>query len=112
MLLMSTNSSGSLALPNTRREERNAGSRRFREILRKLTAGRISVRCHSGSGGNFRETLQHQSRAIFGNVEAHLDIRALDIHLGRLCVEEKIRVRQFEETLRLVTNPGRQLPGR
>src|SRR6478672_10156180 len=105
-LLMSTNSSSPTFLLKTKAEKRTVCSRRSGKILRSLTRKGISIGGYSRRRRHFRQTLKNEPRAVFRNVEAKLDVCALDIHLRRLGVEKKLRVGDLEQKLRLVPNPG------
>ncbi len=64
-----------------------------------------------GVGFDLGQALQHQPRGIFGNIEAELHVRALDLHFRRLGEEEQLGVRQFEQALGFIPDPRGQLAG-
>src|SRR2546421_6442222 len=108
-LLMSTKSRSSALLPSARLETRNVWSRAARKNLRKFTGQRTSIRGDCRDRAGLGQSLQDKPRAVFGNIETQLHVGPLHIHIRRLRVEKQIRVRQFEETLRLVSNPRREI---
>src|SRR4051794_40813790 len=110
MLLISTNSSASL--PSTARlEKRNPCNKTLQEIRPRLMGKRNLVRCDAWVRADFGEPLQHEPRAVFGNIKTQLDVCALHLHFRGLGAKEQIGISHLEQTLRFVPNPRRQVAG-
>src|SRR5437763_11215450 len=110
-VLISTKSSASRVFPSARFEQRKACRTTIQKIFRRLTRKRILMRRDGRNGAGLGETLQDEARAVFRNIEAQLDIRALNFDVGRLRIEKQVGVGQLQQALRFIPDPRRQLIG-
>src|SRR6476469_9893671 len=102
--LMSTNSVSSFSCAKTKPEMATTCSRIAGKNIRRRTSEESLIGGDARRRPGFRETLQNQARRVLRNIEAHLDISALDIDVRRLRIQEEIRIGQLEEPLRLISN--------
>src|SRR5436189_4515836 len=103
-LLISTKSASVSTRAKAGRETSSVIASAVRQKARRFTRKRILLRRDRGRGLGLRQTLQHQARRAFGNVEPKLDVGPLHFHFRRLREQRLLGLGELEETLRIVPN--------